>query len=148
MHLIVENNQNMNNEELILFDSLFCSMLKLSSTVFVEKWKLVPKKFEVRFSLGKIFTNRESSIIKRLQVYNIMICSFKSSGSQTDLYVCCTTRDNSLILAEIKLSNCDVMTGEVRYKSERLSKETELELFLQMILSQNVEEDEEQLICR
>jgi len=147
MHLITENQSNM-NEELILFDSVFCPMLKLNSNTFVEKWKLIPKNYEYKFSLGKFFSVRESSIIKRLQANNIMVSSFKTSGNVTFLYLCCTTRDNTVILMELQMVNCDSITGNFKYKSERCSKELELELFLSMILCENQEEEDIEVVCR
>ena len=149
MHLITDNQNMTNNEELILFDSVFCPMLKLSSFAFVEKWKLIPKKCEVKFSLGKFFTSKEASVIKRLQANNIVVCSFKATGSTTFLYLSCTTRDNSIILAEMKLDNTEYIIGNVKYKSERCIKELEFELFLNMILCENEEEEEEiDIVCR
>lgn len=148
MHLITDNQNMINNEEIVLFESLFCPMLKLSSFSFVEKWKSISKKCEVKFSLGKFFTSLESSVIKRLQANNIMVCSFKTSGTTTYLYVCCTTRDNSLILAEMKLENTEYIISNIKYKSERMIKELEFELFLSMILCEKQEEEDEDIVCR
>lgn len=147
MHLI-KDNQTMQGDELVLFDCVFCPMVKLSSVSFIEKWNSIPKKCQVKFSLGKFFTSRESSVIKRLQANNIMVSSFKTSSNITFLYLCCTTRDNSLILIELQMINTDFIISEVKYKSERLSRETELELFLQIILRENQDEEQEELLCR
>jgi hypothetical protein len=150
MHLISDNSNMQNNEELVLFDTVFCQMVKLSCQSFVEKWKNISKKYESIFSLGKFFSSRESSVIKRLQANNIMVCSFKSSGNTTYLYLCCTSRDNTLIVAEMKLINCDGICGTLKYKSERLTKESELELFVSMILCENDsgEEDNNEMYFR
>lgn len=148
MHLIPDNNQTMQNEDIVLYDSVFCPMTKLSSTSFNEKWKSIDKKKENKFIIGKVFTNKESLVIKRLQAYHIMICCFKVNLNITNLYVCCTTRDNTLIIGEIILTNTESLTAVLRYKSERLTKENELELLLSLILSDVSEEENEVFVCR
>lgn len=151
MHLIPDNNQTMQNEDIVLYDSVFCPMTKISSNSFTEKWKSINKKNEFKIEIGKVFTNKESLVIKRLQAYHIMICCFKVNQNVTNLYVCCTTRDNTLIIGEIILTNNESnesLTAALRYKSERLTKESELELLFSLILSDVSEEENEVFVCR
>ena len=99
-------------------------------------------------------------MIKRLQANNVMVCSFKTESNVTYLYLCCTTRDSSLILMELKMTNSSCIVADVKYKSERLgnsmyggvsdgnNKESELELFLQMVLCESDDVVEEEMLCR
>lgn len=145
MHLIPDLS---NTDEVIVFEALFCPMQRLNSQTFYDKWKQVNKKFEQRFSMGKLFTNREASVIKRLQANNIIVCSFKTSENVTALYLSCTTKDNILILMEMILTNNDVLSGSVKYKSERMTRESDLENFLAMILSESDLIEKEDVYCR
>ncbi len=53
-------------------------MARLTTVTYSEKWKNLPKKSEHRMVVGKIYTNKEANVIKRLQAHNIVACTFKT----------------------------------------------------------------------
>jgi len=54
-------------------------MERIPKEIYLEKWKTQNKKAEKRISIGKLYTMKEASVIKRLQANNIMGCVFKTS---------------------------------------------------------------------
>lgn len=57
---------------------MFCPMSRLTTVMYAEKWKSIPKGSETKVVVGKMFTNKEPSVIKRLQAHNIIVCSYKT----------------------------------------------------------------------
>ncbi len=53
-------------------------MTRLTTISYAEKWKSLPKTSEHRLVVGKIYTNKETNVIKRLQAHNIVACTFKT----------------------------------------------------------------------
>jgi hypothetical protein len=53
-------------------------MNRLTTVCYAEKWKNIPKTAEFKLVIGKVYTNKESSVIKRLQAHNIIACTFKT----------------------------------------------------------------------
>ena len=115
---------------------------------------------------GKLYTNKETSVIKRLQAHNIIACTFKTVDKtvnksnfnliylfliifQTIFYLACTTRDNILILSEFTLVSSDFLYGKIKYKSENQCRESDFENYLTLILSSCGEQDSaEETIAR
>ena len=53
-------------------------MARLNTNSYAEKWKSLPKPSEHKLVIGKIYTNKETNVIKRLQAHNIVACTFKT----------------------------------------------------------------------
>lgn len=53
-------------------------MSRLSTVTYAEKWKNLPKKAEHKLVIGKLYTNKEANVVKRLQAHNIVACTFKT----------------------------------------------------------------------
>lgn len=145
MHLIPDSETS---QDEIFLEPLFCSMQKLKAIEFYEKWKSINKKYQQIFSIGKLYSSRESSIIKRLQANQLLVCAFKSLETSTMLYLCCTTKDNLIILIELTLTKSDCLKGSIKYKSERMTRESDLESFISMILCHNECIELEEPYCR
>ncbi len=60
----------------------------------------------------------------------------------------CTTKDNLLILIEVTLINSNFLYAHVKYKSESNEKETEFENFLQLLLSDVDDTENEDPLAR
>ena len=148
MHLFSFENEE-DNSMFPLNESMFCEMARLSTSTYIDKWKNIPKTSEQKVVLGKLYTNKESNIIMRLQANNIMVCTFKTNDNQTILYLSCITKDNILILSELTLLNTNFIYGKIKYKSESCQKEVEFENFISMILSEvEVDNSSEDEACR
>ena len=115
MHLFSFENEE-DNSMFPLNESMFCEMARLSTSTYIDKWKNIPKISEQKVVLGKLYTNKESNIIMRLQANNIMVCTFKTNDNQTILYLSCITKDNILILSELTLLNTNFIYGKIKYK--------------------------------
>lgn len=53
-------------------------MARLTTQTYTEKWKSLPNTSEHKIVVGKLYTNKESNVIKRLQAHNIVACTFKT----------------------------------------------------------------------
>ena len=60
-------------------------MSRLTTIMYAEKWKSIPKGSEIKVLVGKMFTNKEPSVIKRLQAHNIIVCSYKTVEKTVNL---------------------------------------------------------------
>jgi hypothetical protein len=151
MHLILtENEVGENDQTLNRYENIFCPMDRLEKKKFVEKWKSIGSRYENKYSVGRVFTNKETNVIKRLQAYNIMGSAFttNSADSKTYLYMTCITKVNILILLEIVMIKTNNLYMEVKYKSESLQREEDLEKFLTLIISDVTQNETEELIGR
>ena len=54
-------------------------MDRMAKQTFSEKWKKLGKLSEKKYTLGKLYTMKEASAIKRLQANHIVGCVFKTS---------------------------------------------------------------------
>ena len=54
-------------------------MERIPKLNYLEKWKKLNKTSEKKCIIGKLYTMKEASVIKRLQANNIMGCVFKTS---------------------------------------------------------------------
>lgn len=54
-------------------------MDRMPKDKYLEKWKKLGKNSEKKYNIGKLFTIKESSAIKRLQANNIIGSVFKTS---------------------------------------------------------------------
>ncbi len=70
---------NVNTFLKFLVHGLYCPMDRIPKHIYLDKWKKMSKKSEQKYVIGKLFTMKESSVIKRLQANNIMGCVFKTS---------------------------------------------------------------------
>ena len=149
MHLFNFENEEDEKPIIPISENLFCEMARLSTSSYIEKWKSFPKTSEQRVPLGKLYTNKESTIILRLQANNIMVCTFKTAEHQTVLYLSATTKDNILILAELSLLSTNFIYGKLKYKSESGHRELDFENFISMILSEmDVDDMSDDEACR
>ena len=151
MHLILSENEGV--DEVFGFnkyENIFCVMDRLEKKKFVEKWKSINQRAEFRYSIGKVYTNKETSVIKRLQAYNIIGSAFTTNQTEnkTFLYMTCITKENILILLEIIMLKSNYLYMEIKYKSESLQKEEDLEKFLTLILSDVEQTEKEDIIGR
>ena len=151
MHLILTENEAIDNEGIFnKYENIFCAMDRLEKKKFVEKWKSISSRFEFKYSVGKVFSNKETSVIKRLQAYNIIGCAFTTNQSEnkTCLYMTCITKENIMILLEIVMIKTNYLYMDVKYKSESLQRENDLEKFITLILSDVTQNENEELIGR
>ena len=151
MHLILSENEK--TDEVFSFnkyENIFCVMDRLEKKKFIEKWKSMNQQSEYKYSIGKLYTSRETSVIKRLQAYNIIGSAFTTNQSEnkTFLYMTCLTKENILILLEIMIFKSNYLYMEIKYKSESLQKEEDLEKFLTLILSDVEQNQKEDIIGR
>jgi len=54
-------------------------MERIPKDAYLEKWKKMSKSSERKSLISRIYTMKESSVIKRLQANHIMGCVFKTS---------------------------------------------------------------------
>ena len=54
-------------------------MDRMPKQTYLDKWKKLGKSSEKKYTIGKLYTIKESSAIKRLQANNIIGCVFKTS---------------------------------------------------------------------
>ncbi len=98
-----------------------------------------------------MYTNKEASVIRRLQANNMMGSAMKTAVPEKviNLYMSCTTKDNILILFEVTLIKSNHIYAEIKYKSESNMRESDFENFLTILLS-DAEADEQkvELACR
>jgi len=136
---------------------MFCPMQKLAKSTFIEKWKSMSKetkfrivrKFLLLIKKGKTYSNKEASIIRKLQANNIMGCAMKSSLPEViNLYMCCTSRSNILTLFELVLLKSNHVYAEIKYKSESNSREVDFENFMTLLLSEEEVIQEIDVACR
>ena len=132
-------------------------MQKLAKSTFIEKWKSMSKetkfrivrKFLLLIKKGKTYSNKEASIIRKLQANNIMGCAMKSSLPEViNLYMCCTSRSNILTLFELVLLKSNHVYAEIKYKSESNSREVDFENFMTLLLSEEEVIQEIDVACR
>jgi hypothetical protein len=131
-------------------------MEKLSKINFIEKWKSMSK--DVKFTIvnyifyikGKLYTNKEASIVRRLQANYIVGSALKTivPGKITNIYLSCTTKNNILILCELVLINSNHIYAEVKYKSESNNRENDFENFMTILLSDVPCKSEMDFTCR
>ena len=57
-------------------------MQRLSKQFFQEKWKSLEANKSNSFIIGKLYTLKESLVIKRLQAHNIIGCAFKTNSAE------------------------------------------------------------------
>ena len=85
MHLFPNEAENSQAEDDITMSSvcgcIFCPMTRLSSSDYIHHWKQIPKTSEQQFVIGKLFTSKLDSIVKRLHSQHIMICVFKKTDT-------------------------------------------------------------------
>ena len=85
MHLFPNEAENSPAEDDITMSSvrgcIFCPMTRLSSSDYIHHWKQIPKPSEQQFVIGKLFTSKLDSIVKRLHSQHIMICVFKKTDT-------------------------------------------------------------------
>jgi hypothetical protein len=151
MHLILTENEAIDAESSFnKFENIFCKMESLEKRRFVEKWKSISSRSEFRFNVGRVFTNNEGSVIKRLQAYNLTGtgCSKNPNDNKTHLLMACNTKENITILLEFILLKTNYLYVEVRYKSESLQREGDLEKFLTLVLSDVGQNENEEIIGR
>lgn len=151
MHLILTENEVVDNDQnLNKYENIFCPMERLEKKKFVEKWKSIGSRHENKYSVGRVFTNKETNVIRRLQAYNIMGSAFttNSADNNTHLYMTCITKVNILILLEIVMVKTNYLFMEVKYKSESLQREEDLENFLTLIISDVSQNETEDIIGR
>ena len=151
MHLILSENEAIETDKSFnKYENIFCAMDRLEKKKFIEKWKSISSRSEFKYSVGRVFSNKETSIIKRLQAYNIIGSAFTTNQSEnkTFLYMTCITKENILILLEIVMLKTNYLYMEVKYKSESLQREQDLEKFLTLILSECSQNEKEEIIGR
>ena len=151
MHLILSENDGAYDVfSFNQYENIFCVMDRLEKKKFVEKWKSMNQRSEFKYSIGKVYTNRETSVIKRLQAYNIIGSAFitNQTENKTFLYMTCLTKENILILLEIMMHKSNYLYMEIKYKSESLQKEGDLEKFLTLIMSDVEQNEKEDIIGR
>jgi hypothetical protein len=71
-----------------------------------------------------------------------------SSPDVTNLYMCCTSKNNILTLFELNLIKSNHIYAEIKYKSESNAKELDFENFMAMLLSEEEVRGESELACR
>ena len=132
------------------YESIFCPTYRIEKKKFIEKWKSISSKSEFKYSIGRVFTNKEANLIKRLQAYNIIGSSFCSNHNKNKiiLYMSCITKEKILILLEIILLKSKYLYVDFKYKSGSLRRENELEMFLTIILSNVDEKEKDNIIGR
>lgn len=151
MHLTLTENEASDSEACFnKFENIFCKMESLEKRKFVDKWKSIGSASEFRHKIGRVFTNNEASLVKRLQAYNLQGTAITRNpeNSKTHLLMTCVTKENILILLEFILLKTNYLHVEMRYKSESLQKEADLEKFLSLILSDVGQFDKEEVVGR
>jgi len=61
-------------------------MDRMPKQTYLEKWKKFGKNSEKKYTIGKLYTMKESSAIKRLQANNIIGSVFKTSIIDQTVY--------------------------------------------------------------
>ena len=151
MHLILaENEVSETDKNFNKYENMFCAMDRLDKKRFIEKWKSINSLSEFKYSVGRVYSNKETNIIKRLQAYNIIGSAFTTNQSEnkTFLYMTCITKENILILLEIVILKTNYLYLEIKYKSESLQREEDLEKFITLILSDVAQNEKEECIGR
>ena len=151
MHLILaENEVSETDKNFNKYENMFCAMDRLDKKRFIEKWKSINSLSEFKYSVGRVYSNKETNIIKRLQAYNIIGSAFTTNQSEnkTFLYMTCITKENILILLEIVILKTNYLYMEIKYKSESLQREEDLEKFITLILSDVAQNEKEECIGR
>ena len=73
----------------------------------------------------------------------------KSSAPEvTNLYMCCTSKNNILTLCELNLIKSNHIYAEIKYKSESNAKEVDFENLMAMMLSEEEVRGDIELACR
>lgn len=66
----------------------------------------------------------------------------------TNLYMCCTSKNNILTLFELVLVKSNHIYAEIKYKSESNMREGDFENFMAMLLSEEEVIQEIEVACR
>ncbi len=70
------------------------------------------------------------------------------SEKTLNIYMCCTNKNNILILFEMVLYKLNHIYAEIKYKSESNMREVDFEKYMTIILSEEEVEVEEDIACR
>ena len=148
--ILAENEVSETDKNFNKYENMFCAMDRLDKKRFIEKWKSINSLSEFKYSVGRVYSNKETNIIKRLQAYNIIGSAFTTNQSEnkTFLYMTCITKENILILLEIVILKTNYLYLEIKYKSESLQREEDLEKFITLILSDVAQNENEECIGR
>jgi hypothetical protein len=66
----------------------------------------------------------------------------------TNLFMCCTSKNNILTLFELVLVKSNHIYAEIKYKSESNMRERDFENFMAMLLSEEEVIQDMEVVCR
>ena len=66
MHLILaENEVSETDKNFNKYENMFCAMDRLDKKRFIEKWKSINSLSEFKYSVGRVYSNKETNIIDK-----------------------------------------------------------------------------------